>query len=1233
MRRPIAALASVIVFCLAFGGADALAAAPVISGTHFSHVSTNSARFEALIDPKGAETKYRFEYGTSPCSSSACAKAPTPEGKVPATIKATGDLKAGDETITNLTVSEGAFATGDAISGAGIPPEATVTGIDLAAKTLRISKQITATAPGVALTATGPQPVSITVGGLTPNTFYHLRLVANNGTKAEGPELTFHTYRPPNVFPPCPNDAFRTNQPSAALPDCRAYEQASPVGKNGVDALDQKTYARTSSDGERVVFVSTSSIPGGEGAQELPIYLGSRGTDNWSTQGVLPPESAGTNAYVLGWTPDMGSVFDSAAKPVSGGFDSTFLSRSSPDGSLTPIVPYGSNLGSLGVNIYEGLKSAVFAGTSADNSEIFFESQSKLTQAPAGLGGKSNVYVWDRATSTIKLASALNDPSPEGKAPPKGAFAGAYDWIGEGTLKGGSAEGYYTQDNHAITASGDLYFSAASSGQLYLRRNPTEKQSPLNSKEECTDPTLACTIHVSASQKNNGGGEEGTDSAGPLPAAFMGATPDGSKVLLTSPEKLTNDATTGPEPGPASIANAKLGAAKAEEVNTSLIPKRATGMVVQGSFLYWADPIKGTIGRAEISGGGITGVEDEFIAGLGSPRWLAADSKYLYWTDLHEGGEGEGTIGRVELNGENPEPDFIEGLNRPQGIAVDAEHVYWADEGLGRSDKPASIGRAGIEGEAVEAEWRKLGFDELVRGIAVDASHIYWSFNRATTGETVVRNLVRIDLDGENELVKALDEGPNFRLGGIAIDGSHLYYADQSGGKIGRSDLNLENIDPEYASAGGNPVGLAISPTHLYWSLNGEIPAITGRDLYRYEPASGTLKDLTVDTTDLNGAEVKGVLGASEDGSVVYFAANGVPDGVVGSPNVNGEEAEAGDCQGKVAGNNFGFTGACNLFLARDGQQTRFIARLDASGDASNWLPLGNLIAAEKTARVTPDGQTLLFRSKRQLSAYDNDEVSELYLYRVEGVGVECVSCDPSGEGPLAVPPNAGPGFGTVNFTGQIRPPSSAAILSRNLSTDGNRVFFETTDGLVPEDTNGDEGCPKAGSFNFKFPTCLDVYEWEAKGTGSCKEAEQGGGCLYLLSTGKSTTPTFIADASESGNDVFLITRSTGLVSQDQDQLYDVYDARVGGGLASQNQPSSVICENETCKSGATPPPTFQSPQTPRFSGPGNVKEKPKKGKCKKAKSKGKKKGCKAKKHHKAKGHKKSASKSGRAGR
>src|SRR6185312_12656306 len=81
-----------------------------------------------------------------------------------------------------------------------------------------------------------------------------------------------------------------------------------------------------------------------------------------------------------------------------------------------------------------------------------------------------------------------------------------------------------------------------------------------------------------------------------------------------------------------------------------------------------------------------------------------------------------------------------------------------------------------------------------------------------------------------------------------------------------------------------------------------------------------------------------------------------------------------------------------------------------------------------------------------------------------------------------------------------------------NLSESGNQIFFESPDPLVSADTNGTSGCP-----NFKelvpgsLPACQDVYEWEVAGApgGSCVSAEVAGGCLYLLSTGKSPAPSF----------------------------------------------------------------------------------------------------------------------------
>jgi hypothetical protein len=151
------------------------------------------------------------------------------------------------------------------------------------------------------------------------------------------------------------------------------------------------------------------------------------------------------------------------------------------------------------------------------------------------------------------------------------------------------------------------------------------------------------------------------------------------------------------------------------------------------------------------------------------------------------------------------------------------------------------------------------------------------------------------------------------------------------------------------------------------------------------------------------------------------------------------------------------------------------------------------------------------------------------------------------------------------------------------------------------------------GSALQAFPACLDVYEWEAPGSGSCKEAGAAfsplnGGCLYLLSTGKDEYPSFFADASANGDDVFIFTRE-GLVGQDKDELLDVYDVSVGGGIPAQFPVVVPPCEGlDACHGTIPTPPVEGSPSSQTFVGPGNEapkgKSKHKKSKKHKAKKK-----------------------------
>ena len=149
--------------------------------------------------------------------------------------------------------------------------------------------------------------------------------------------------------------------------------------------------------------------------------------------------------------------------------------------------------------------------------------------------------------------------------------------------------------------------------------------------------------------------------------------------------------------------------------------------------------------------------------------------------------------------------------------------------------------------------------------------------------------------------------------------------------------------------------------------------------------------------------------------------------------------------------------------------ETIFVAQLSMEGeyDEYDWRDFYSSnpgvapAAGEKGSRVTPDGTTVLFGSRARLTSYDNAGQGELYLYEATSGKLTCVSCNPSGA----------PATSEAYLAGNpsiVAAPERNAFLTRNLSEDGSRVFFQTQEALVPQDTNGQ----------------TDVYEWEREGEG-----------------------------------------------------------------------------------------------------------------------------------------------------
>jgi len=481
---------------------------PSLSEEEASEVTETAAKLSAKVDPNGSSTTYRFQYVSQEAFEAsgfaAATEIPTtPEG-VPFAATGQAQLEAGSQVLKGVVTISGAFATGQQLYGPGIAAKTTITAVGEGELTL--SQAASETLSGSELIASSPQPVLQEVHGLIPGTVYRFRVLAESGEgTTAGPAEAFSTFRPA----------------PAGLPDGRAYEQTSPTEKNGASIQGEINAVQASNDGNRITFASYAGIPGGDGQQTFASYMASRAANGsgWSTRGMLPPASAGPVANIFGWDEDLANVYDFASGPEE---STKLLARSSADGSLSEVARLERSMTSSPFR---------FAGASAGGATALLES-TEGGLLPGDLPGKRNVYASDRETNSLVVAGVMNDLS----VPPGGAVGGSYDWFGNGSPSNPGGN-YFTETEHVISTDGRrIFFTAVGTGQIYVRENPLAQQSAM-SGEECTEATKACTIRISAP-------EEGVSDPG-TPAAFIGASADGSIVYFLDKGRLTADSTAG----------------------------------------------------------------------------------------------------------------------------------------------------------------------------------------------------------------------------------------------------------------------------------------------------------------------------------------------------------------------------------------------------------------------------------------------------------------------------------------------------------------------------------------------------------------------------------------------------------------------------------------------------------------------------------------------------------------
>ena len=233
-----------------------------------------------------------------------------------------------------------------------------------------------------------------------------------------------------------------------------------------------------------------------------------------------------------------------------------------------------------------------------------------------------------------------------------------------------------------------------------------------------------------------------------------------------------------------------------------------------------------------------------------------------------------------------------------------------------------------------------------------------------------------------------------------------------------------------------------------------------------------------------------------------------------------------------------GTDGRQNLYVWSGGE-TKFIASHEGSG---------------AFVRTSLDGRYALFVTSSSIDGSTNAGHEAIFEYDAATGTTSCASCRPDGS------PSEG------DATLEAKPFSTGGRTTmRNISNSG-QVFFTSTDRIVPADRT----------------SARDVYEYNA-------------GTVSLLSAGQGDTASYVADNSDDGRNVFILSHAP-LVPEDRDASdLDMYDVRVNGGFPSREAASPVQCNGEGCQGEAVAAPTVATIASQGIVGGGNVQARHKK--------------------------------------
>jgi hypothetical protein len=365
-----------------------------------------------------------------------------------------------------------------------------------------------------------------------------------------------------------------------------------------------------------------------------------------------------------------------------------------------------------------------------------------------------------------------------------------------------------------------------------------------------------------------------------------------------------------------------------------------------------------------------------------------------------------------------------------------------------------------------------------------------------------------------------------------------------------------ENAAYQGASADSSAIAFKIKGT-LYVRVNdastekvaeaeSTFGGISGDGRYLFYVTGGNIHRFDTDTktdVEVNSSGDGQMVNASADGSHVYFISEQQLDGAKGA------------------------AGQPNMYVWSGGS-LQYVATV-LPGDLvllARWTdvvsPSSGSGPGLDQSRTTPEGGVIVFASRAQLTPpYENASHTEIYRYDAGDETIACVSCNPEGT--------------PASADARLQDPQvvQAQSVIHNLTQDGSRVFFETTEALGEGDVDG----------------INDIYEWQQLGGGGDPE-------VGLISSGESVEypevfgiqdPNVLLGIKPDGSDVFFRSQDALVPGAGVSGVSAIYNARVDGGFPQP--PPPTICVEEGCRPPLTPPPSLGAAASSTVQGTGNV--------------------------------------------